>query len=82
MRRLPPNKVEQNLNGLLNLIPEETEELLQRVDQPLKEATDPETVSLFMENLKPTFLFYFTSNRRDESTYSATTTAMETLTGM
>lgn len=45
MRRLPPSKIEQNLNGLLNLIPEETEELLQRVDQPLKEATDPETVS-------------------------------------
>eukprot|EP01039_Chlorochromonas_danica_P003594 gene3594-3935_t len=43
MRRLPPNKVEQNLNGLLNLIPEETDELLQRVDQPLKEATDTET---------------------------------------
>jgi len=46
MRRLPPNKIEQNLNGLLNLIPEETDELLQRVDQPLKEGTDPETVSL------------------------------------
>lgn len=44
MRRLPPNKIEQNLNGLLNLIPEETDELLQRVDQPLKEGTDPETV--------------------------------------
>jgi len=44
MRRLPPHKVEQNLNGLLNLIPEETDELLQRVDQPLKEATDSETV--------------------------------------
>mmetsp|Transcript_13458 Transcript_13458/g.14621 ORF Transcript_13458/g.14621 Transcript_13458/m.14621 type:complete len:278 (+) Transcript_13458:169-1002(+) len=43
MRRLPPNKVEQNLNGLLNLIPEETDELLQRIDQPLKEAKDPET---------------------------------------
>lgn len=43
MRRLPPNKIEQNLNGLLNLIPEETDELLQRVDQPLKEGTDPET---------------------------------------
>jgi capping protein beta len=46
MRRLPPHKVEQNLNGLLNLIPEETDELLQRVDQPLKEATDKETVGL------------------------------------
>ena len=45
MRRLPPNKIEQNLNGLLNLVPEETEELLQRIDQPLKEAKDPETVS-------------------------------------
>jgi capping protein beta len=43
MRRLPPNKVEQNLNGLLNLIPEDTDELLQRIDQPLKEETDPET---------------------------------------
>jgi hypothetical protein len=45
MRRLPPNKIEQNLNGLLNLIPEETDELLQRVDQPLKEATDFESVT-------------------------------------
>lgn len=44
MRRLPPSKIEQNLNGLLNLIPEETEELLQRVDQPLEEEVDPETV--------------------------------------
>jgi capping protein beta len=43
MRRLPPSKIEQNLNGLLNLLPEESEELLQRVDQPLQEATDPET---------------------------------------
>jgi capping protein beta len=48
MRRLPPNKIEQNLNGLLNLIPEETDELLQRVDQPLKEATDPESGRLFL----------------------------------
>ena len=44
MRRFPPNKIEQNLNGLLNLLPEETDELLQRVDQPLKEDTDTETV--------------------------------------
>lgn len=48
MRRLPPNKIEQNLNGLLNLIPEETDELLQRVDQPLKEDTDPETGRKFL----------------------------------
>lgn len=44
MRRLPPNKIEQSLSGLLNLIPQETDELLQRVDQPLEEAVDPESV--------------------------------------
>lgn len=44
MRRLPPNKIEQSLSGLLNLIPEETDELLQRVDQPLEESIDPESV--------------------------------------
>jgi len=45
MRRLPPNKIEQNLTGLLNLLPEETDELLQRIDQPLTTAVDKETVS-------------------------------------
>jgi capping protein beta len=40
MRRMPPNKIERNLNGLLNLLPAETDELLQRIDQPLKEAKD------------------------------------------
>jgi capping protein (actin filament) muscle Z-line, beta len=44
LRRLPPNKVEQNLSGLLNLLPDDTDELLQRVDQPLQEATDKDTV--------------------------------------
>mmetsp|Transcript_37113 Transcript_37113/g.63148 ORF Transcript_37113/g.63148 Transcript_37113/m.63148 type:complete len:289 (+) Transcript_37113:67-933(+) len=39
MRRMPPNKIEQNVSGLLNLIPEHTDELLQRIDQPLEEAT-------------------------------------------
>ena len=43
MRRLPPNKIEQNVSGLVNLVPEETEELLQRIDQPLQEGTDNET---------------------------------------
>mmetsp|Transcript_23020 Transcript_23020/g.33682 ORF Transcript_23020/g.33682 Transcript_23020/m.33682 type:complete len:278 (+) Transcript_23020:104-937(+) len=43
MRRLPPNKIEQSLSGLLNLLPEETDELLQRVDQPLEEAQDPDS---------------------------------------
>jgi len=40
MRRLPPHKVEQNISGLVNLVPEETDEILQRVDQPLTEAVD------------------------------------------
>mmetsp|Transcript_24262 Transcript_24262/g.50595 ORF Transcript_24262/g.50595 Transcript_24262/m.50595 type:complete len:284 (-) Transcript_24262:7-858(-) len=35
MRRLPPSKIEQNLAGLLNLTPASTDELLQRIDQPL-----------------------------------------------
>ena len=48
MRRLPPNKIEQNLSGLLNLVPEETDELLQRVDQPLEEKVDPDTVSWWL----------------------------------
>jgi len=48
MRRLPPNKIEQNLSGLLNLVPAETDELLQRVDQPLEEATDRETGRKFL----------------------------------
>ncbi|RYG96474.1 hypothetical protein EON65_54350 [archaeon] len=51
MRRLPPHKVEQNLNGLLNLVPEETDELLQRVDQPLKEAVDAEMVGTHHTNI-------------------------------
>ena len=33
-----------NPSGLLNLIPEETDELLQRIDQPLTEETDVATV--------------------------------------
>jgi capping protein beta len=41
MRRLPPSKTEFNLSGLINLMPDLTDELLQRVDQPLQVATDP-----------------------------------------
>lgn len=48
MRRLPPNKIEQNLSGLLNLVPDETDELLQRVDQPLEESKDPESVCIML----------------------------------
>ena len=45
MRRLPPNKVAQNLSALLRIVPDATDDLLQRVDQPLEETKDPETVS-------------------------------------
>mmetsp|Transcript_1611 Transcript_1611/g.1751 ORF Transcript_1611/g.1751 Transcript_1611/m.1751 type:complete len:279 (-) Transcript_1611:191-1027(-) len=48
MRRLPPNKIDQNLSGLLNLIPEETDELLQRIDQPLTEEIDKQTGRKFL----------------------------------
>lgn len=36
MRRLPPQKVEKNLSGLLELVPDLTEDLLSAIDQPLK----------------------------------------------
>lgn len=48
MRRLPPNNVQQNLSGLLNLVPEETDELLQRIDQPLEISVDSETGRNFL----------------------------------
>ena len=46
MRRLPPAKMEQNLSGLLNLLPDDQEELLQRIDQPLEVATDADVSSM------------------------------------
>lgn len=41
MRRLPPSQIENNLAGLLDLVPDYTEQLLSAVDQPLKIAHDP-----------------------------------------
>ena len=49
MRRLPPAQVEMNLSGLVNLMPELTDELLQRVDQPLEVMTDPETNEKYLK---------------------------------
>jgi capping protein (actin filament) muscle Z-line, beta len=43
MRRLPPAHVEQNLEGLLDLVPSLTEDLLAAVDQPLKVAHDAQS---------------------------------------
>ncbi len=41
MRRMPPANIEDNLAGLIDLVPELTEQLLSAVDQPLKIAHDP-----------------------------------------
>ena len=43
MRRMPPALTETSLSGLVNLVPDLTDDLLQRVDQPLKVAKDPDT---------------------------------------
>eukprot|EP00612_Vaucheria_litorea_P000948 CAMPEP_0171460812 /NCGR_PEP_ID=MMETSP0945-20130129/5534_1 /TAXON_ID=109269 /ORGANISM="Vaucheria litorea, Strain CCMP2940" /LENGTH=281 /DNA_ID=CAMNT_0011987081 /DNA_START=1036 /DNA_END=1881 /DNA_ORIENTATION=- len=43
MRRMPPNDIRNNLAGLVNLVPDCLDELLQRVDQPLQEAKDSKT---------------------------------------
>ena len=36
MRRMPPDAVVDNLASVLDLVPELTEELLEKVDQPLQ----------------------------------------------
>eukprot|EP00178_Gracilaria_changii_P022236 TRINITY_DN6594_c1_g1_i1.p1 TRINITY_DN6594_c1_g1~~TRINITY_DN6594_c1_g1_i1.p1 ORF type:complete len:271 (+),score=40.71 TRINITY_DN6594_c1_g1_i1:64-876(+) len=41
MRRLPPSQIEDNLEGLIDLVPDLTENLLSAVDQPLRIAKDP-----------------------------------------
>jgi capping protein beta len=48
MRRLPPTQVANNLTGLLNVVPELTEDLLQSVDRPFKIEYDPETDKDFL----------------------------------
>jgi len=40
MRRLPPQKIEENLSGLIDLVPSLCEDLLSSIDQPLKVAKD------------------------------------------
>lgn len=45
MRRLPPHQQKENLEGLLQLVsPDVGDELAERVDVPLEEAVDTETV--------------------------------------
>jgi capping protein beta len=43
MRRMPPSQIEDNLAGLVDLVPNLIEDLLSAVDQPLKVAHDRES---------------------------------------
>lgn len=43
MRRMPPFSIENSLVGLIEMVPELTDELLTKVDQPLKVEKDPKT---------------------------------------
>jgi len=43
MRRLPPSSVENSLAGLIEMVPNLTDELLTHVDQPLKVQKDPKS---------------------------------------
>lgn len=42
-------------SGLINLLPDETDELLQRIDQPLTEETDVDTVRYFSHRNSPCY---------------------------
>jgi len=48
MRRMPPSSVENSLAGLIELVPDLTEELLNHVDQPLKLQTDTKASRQFI----------------------------------
>jgi len=43
MRRMPPSSIENSLAGLIELVPQLTDDLLNHVDQPLKIRKDPKT---------------------------------------
>ncbi|KAF9533895.1 F-actin-capping protein subunit beta [Crepidotus variabilis] len=43
MRRLPPTRTEENVQALVNICPDEADELLQSVDQPLQVMVDRAT---------------------------------------
>lgn len=40
MRRLPPTRTEENVQALVNICPDDADELLQSVDQPLQVMVD------------------------------------------
>jgi capping protein beta len=48
MRRMPPSSVENSLAGLIELVPDLTDDLLNHVDQPLKIQSDPKMAKQFI----------------------------------
>jgi len=48
MRRMPPSSVENSLAGLIELVPELTDDLLNHVDQPLKLQKDSKSGKMFI----------------------------------
>lgn len=48
MRRMPPSSTENTLAGLIEMVPELTDDLLTQVDQPLKVQKDPKTGKMFV----------------------------------
>ena len=48
MRRMPPSAVENSLAGLIELVPDLTDDLLNHVDQPLKVEKDTKTGKFFI----------------------------------
>jgi len=48
MRRMPPASCENSLAGLIEVVPQLTDELLNHVDQPLKVRKDPKTNKMYV----------------------------------
>jgi len=48
MRRMPPSSVENSLAGLIEMVPELTDDLLAQVDQPLKVSKDPKSGKMYI----------------------------------
>lgn len=48
MRRLPPQKIDKSLADLLDLLPDHVEDLLSKIDQPLRMLQDSETGKYFL----------------------------------
>lgn len=48
MRRLPPQRIDKSLSDLLDLLPDYVEDLLSKIDQPLRMLQDGETGKYFL----------------------------------